>query len=98
MIPEKKFLDIAKGLLDKTKKRNVDWKADTEYGTRPGSSYTVSLPRSCVRVSYLSPAAELDKVRLTLLSPDGKVAGYWDFLEGEKDWELAQALFWEIQS
>lgn len=98
MIPEKKFLDIAKGLMDKTKKRSVDWKMDSAYGTPPGSSYVVSLPRSSVKISYLSPSAEPDKVRLTLLSPQGETAGYWDFLEGDKDWDFAQALFWEVQS
>jgi hypothetical protein len=94
MIPEKKFIEIAKGLLEKTKKRQVDWKQD-------GSelrSFTVTLPSSAITLCHYPSATQPDKIRLVLLGPKGEKVGDWEFLEGDENWDMAQELFWEAQS
>src|SRR5437870_741237 len=58
MIPEKKFIEIAKGLLEKTRKSEVAW---TPEANQPSAFY-VALPKSTVRLCFLSPSADLDKI------------------------------------
>ena|SRR2546422_856021 len=92
MIPHNKYVNIAKGLLEKTREGKVPWndpKGDRRF-------FSVSLPNSAISIDIISPPTEPDFIRLTIYGPAGGLAGSWEVREGDEHWELASTLYSEV--
>src|SRR5690348_5722532 len=89
MIPESKMLEIARGLLEKTRKETVKWREEC-----PGSlTCVVDLPRSQILLGYASPTTEPDYIELTLRTTDQCDVGKLRVGEDDRDWAIAHALY-----
>lgn len=89
MIPEQKYVDIAKGLLEKTKMNQVPWKKQSRV------AFDVKLPQSEISIVYGNPPTEPDFIRLLLIGQNGYAVGEWLVQEGEDNWPLAWELYCE---
>ncbi len=93
MVTPDKYREIARGLLAKTQAGQANWKqvvADPH-------DFLLTLPQSKVDVRYLSPATEVDRVRLQLCRTDGVSVGTWEVEEGDEDWDLARELYHTVE-
>ena len=98
MIPEDRFLDIAKGLFEKTKQGKVNWKLPPpgHLGLpAPANAYMVQLPNALITLMYCSPRTEPDFVMLIFQGPKGPV-GSWKVEEGSEHWRLANSLYSDV--
>ena len=92
MIPDSKYRDIAKALLEKSRRDEVIWKPESEVAQ---DSFRVMLPESRIEIAFVSPAAELDYIVLTLHRSNGDQVGRWKVEEDSEDWTLVKALYEE---
>src|SRR5438552_3075659 len=92
MIPEHKFLEIARGLTEKTKRRQLKWQSQGH------DDYVLQGTATTIRVRFQTPETETDYLELTIASRNGAGdVGTWIVHEGEKTWEDVANLFYEIQ-
>ena len=94
MIPESKFVEIAEGLLRKTKQGKLKWEQ------HPNDSYVARLPRSTVVIKMVSSVTSVTSptyVLLEIRGPNGQSAGVWRVFEGEVNWQIPAELYGEIE-
>jgi hypothetical protein len=92
MIPKAKCVEIAKGLLEKTKQGKVEWR---NFSSQP-NAFRLQSPQLSFFLNHVSPATEVDYVELQLMGPKGESVGSWKVLEGDPDWGLASELYSEV--
>jgi hypothetical protein len=92
MIPESKFLEIAKGLLEKTRQRKARWEE------QPGDqgAFVLRLRNASIRIKLFSPPTEMDSISLMLLNEEGKEVGSWTVQDGEQHWGVISELYHEV--
>ena len=91
MIPESKFVEIAKGLFRKTRQGKVRWE---QYSN---GSYIARLPGSAVIVRQYTSASSPTYISLDVRGPSGTSVGLWQVFEGEDNWQHAAELHSEIE-
>jgi hypothetical protein len=89
MIPESKFPEIAKGLLEKTRQQRADWR---EHG-RQENTFVLPLQNSHIQIQRISPPTEPDCINLTFFNEERKAVGRWIVQEGDEAWELVSELY-----
>ncbi len=89
MIPNEKYVEIARGLLRKTETGTAKW----VQGAGEMSEFVLNLPASRIFLQYTSPTVEDDRITLALCQPEGRAVGSWIVHESDPDWELAQTLY-----
>ncbi|HYT87937.1 MAG TPA: hypothetical protein VEL76_04400 [Gemmataceae bacterium] len=90
MTTESNFLEIAKGLLQKTRQQKAPW-------TDAGGHFLLLLKNARITLSYQSPVAEPDFITVTFSNKEGKVAATWTVHEEDPGWELVNELHEEVR-
>jgi hypothetical protein len=94
MIPEKEYPEIAKGLLEKTRRGNVNW--SEQANQRNQSGYRLDLPESVIELNYCTPDTEPNFFQLKLFNKNGRIVGSWFVSEGDERWSVLDDLYSEI--
>ena len=108
MIPNEKFVEIAKGLLEKTRAEKASWKAhgrlfpaalrpvlDPSSGSQP-TEFLLHLPSTQIRLELDALSPGPDKVLLKIMNKEGELVGLWTVTEQDEDWSLAMSLYQEV--
>ncbi len=99
MNPEEKLKALARGLLEKTRARQVNWVPTRDKDRE----YTVVLPHSWIRLHYVNPRALPDFITLAFYNAEGVLVGALKAEEPDPeeqgsnpDWDLLNSLFTEV--
>ena len=105
MISEDKYREMARRLLEKSRANEVGWKVvvPTDLFSKPNAppslqrrskaAFQVTLPKSKIVLTFVSPPTESDFILLSILGTDGVEVDSWKIEEGTPDWELAMNLY-----
>ena len=95
MIPEKEYPEIVKGLLEKTRQGNVNWKERPDLQNK--TSYRLLLPSGIrIELNYHTPETDPNYFELKLLNKDGKTVGSWVVSEDDDGSHILEELYSEI--
>jgi hypothetical protein len=108
--PVEKLRNFARGLLNRTKARQVNWIPLQTRGRPPETPYELILPESRITLGYTIPAADPDFITLRLQNADGVTVDEWrveepdydpeteslDQADPDGDWRLLTELFGEV--
>src|SRR6266542_2499152 len=92
MISDSKFVEIAKGLLAKTRQHKAAWREVDE------NSFLLPLKRAAISLRYDSPPTEADSIILTLHNDEDRAAARWVVYEGQPHWPLIAELYSLLQN
>src|SRR5262249_3155736 len=95
MIPESKYPEIVRGLLEKTLQQKAQW-VDAGRNISGNNMYFLSLPHSRISVSLVSPQTEPDYLELEIFNGENARVGRWAVSDGEPNWNLLNDLYQQI--
>jgi hypothetical protein len=94
MIDLDKLRDIAKRLLERSRKNDVHWQ-EVEREHRGATGYEVQLPSSMIRVEHRSPETEPDNILVIVCGQRGEIIASLDADASTPDWPLLNDLYAE---
>jgi hypothetical protein len=89
MIPDSKYPEIVKGLLEKTRQQKAIWEE------LPGeeNAFRLRLRNSTIELRYFAPSTEPDIIAIILRNSEGRQVGSWNVTDGEPYWALVNDLY-----
>ncbi len=91
MIPDD-IREIVSALLERSKKREVNWVEANQLGLGEGDDYFLSLPNSSINIWRAEPPDDPPFIAGNILNSQGKVAVYFDSKGNREDAVLLEEL------